>query len=132
MEIQRKSLSSWVYDIKISDSSFLGRKRVDYNTFSTGINIAKKYNERFLKCLSKSINNGDILRVKLLVEGKEFNGIIRCSSSKRWKVIKLIYSEKALHELLKSTLSISYDYIIKYIYENEKRPNIIPDKYAEF
>ena len=132
MEIQRKSLSSWVYDIKISDSSFLGRKRVDYTTFSTGITIAKKYNERFLKCLSKPINNGDILRVKLLVEGKEFNGVIRCSSSKRGKVIKLIYSEKALHELLKSTLSISYDYIIKYIYENEKRPNIIPEKYAEF
>lgn len=132
MEIQRKSLSSWVYDIKISDSSFLGRKRVDYNTFSTGITIAKKYNERFLKCLSKPINNGDILRVKLLVEGKEFDGAIRCSSSKRGKVLQILYSEKALHELLKSTLSISYDYIIKYIYENEKRPNIIPDKYAEF
>ena len=67
MEIQRKSLSSWVYDIKISDSSFLGRKRVDYNTFSTGITIAKKYNvpESQLRAINGTYNFsiGQVIRI---------------------------------------------------------------------
>lgn len=134
MEVEEKSLSSWVYNVKKGEDNFLGRKRVDYMAFSTGIIIPKRYHERFLKHLSKPIEGFGFVRVKLFVEEKEFGAIIRKSSSKGRKgvVLEFLYSEKSLHKLLRSSLSTSYDYIIKYIYENEKRPRFIPKKHEEF
>ncbi|MBU3191316.1 hypothetical protein K9O30_06720 [Clostridium bowmanii] len=46
--------------------------------------------------------------------------------------LQLRYSHKALLELLKEKLEVSYDYIVQYEKENDKKPTTIPEEYQEY
>ncbi|MBU3145631.1 hypothetical protein [Clostridium sp. CF012] len=46
--------------------------------------------------------------------------------------VQLRYSNKALLELLKEKLELSYDYIVRYEKENDKKPITITVEYQEY
>jgi len=46
--------------------------------------------------------------------------------------VQLRYSNKALLEVLKAKLELSYDYIVQYEKENDKKPSTIPEEYQEY
>jgi MoxR-like ATPase len=131
--MEKKKQDSWI-DITNSDKSFLGRKRVDFSTFKHGTVIPERYHESFTKCLSKKIEKGTGVNVKLFVHNQEFKATVRSSNSKDRKgvTIRLLYSNKKLKELLQNELDVSYDYIINYLKENDKKPTTIPEEYQEY
>ncbi|MDU5105786.1 AAA family ATPase [Clostridium sp.] len=124
---------SWC-DIDINDSNFLGRKRTDYSTFYMGTTIPLRYHEVFISNLSEELNKGKSIKVNLIINDKIFKGQITWPGSKGRSgvTLQLKYSEKALLELLRSKLEVSYEYIIKYLNEKNKKPKDIPDEYKEY
>jgi len=46
--------------------------------------------------------------------------------------VQLRYTNKALLEILKERLEVSYDYIVQYEKENDKKPTTIPPEYQEY
>ncbi|MBC2579173.1 hypothetical protein [Clostridium sp. DJ247] len=130
---KKKRSDSWI-DINTNNKNFLGRKRVDYSTFQRGTTIPERYHKVFLDNLSSEVIKGKQVKVKLYVNNKEYNAVVRWPNSKDRKgvTIQLLYSNKSLNELLQNKLSVSYDYIINYIKENDKKPNVIPDEYTEY
>lgn len=128
------SSDSWVDEIKIDDSDFIGRKTMDYSMFNQGTFIPERYQEKFLKELFKTLKLGSSISIKLIIDGVEYQGKIDMPNSKNRKTpaVRLLYSSKALKELLKENLQVSYDYIMNYIDKNDKKPNKIPEKYKEY
>jgi MoxR-like ATPase len=65
---------------------------------------------------------------------KEFSGVVLWPSSKgrSGMTVQLRYSNKALLEILKEKLEVSYDYIVQYEKENDKKPSTIPEEYQEY
>ena len=131
--MEKNKQDSWI-DITNSDKSFLGRKRVDFSTFKHGTTIPERYHEVFTKCLSKEVEIGTGVNIKILINNKEFKGTVRWPNSKGRKgvTIQLLYSDKKLKELLQKELEVSYDYIINYLKENDKKPTTIPKEYQEY
>lgn len=131
--MKKDKLDSWI-NTSNNKKNFLGRKRVDFSTFNRGTTIPERYHDAFTKCLSKKVEKGTGVNVRLFVNNKEFKGTVRWPNSKDRKgvTIQLLYSNKALKELLQSELEISYDYIINYLKENDKKPSTIPAEYQEY
>lgn len=131
--MQKNKQDSWI-DISNSEKNFLGRKRVDLSTFKYGTTIPERYHEAFKSCLSKEVEKGPGVKVKLLINNMEFKATIRWPNSKGRKgiTLQLLYSSKKLKELLQNELEVSYDYIINYLKENDKKPSSIPEKYQEY
>ncbi|MBK1809528.1 AAA family ATPase [Clostridium sp. YIM B02505] len=130
---RKKRPDSWV-DINSDDKSFLGRKRVDYSTFDKGTTIPERYHKVFLDNLSEDVTKGKQVKIKLRFKDKEYNASIRWPNSKGRKgvTIQIIYSNKALKDLLQDKLRVSYDYIMNYLKDTGKKPVNIPDEYAEY
>lgn len=131
--MEKKKQDSWI-DITKRDKKFLARKRVDFSTFKHGTVIPERYHESFTKCLSKKVEKGTGINVKLFINNKEFKATVRWPNSKDRKgiTIQLLYSDKKLKELLQNELEVSYDYIINYLKENDKKPSTIPEQYQEY
>lgn len=131
---RKMSSDSWVDEIKINDSNFLGRKTMDYSMFNHGTFIPERYKNKFLKELSKTLKLGHSISIKLIIDGVEYQGRIDMPNSKNRKTpaVRFLYSSKSLKELLKENLQVSYEYIMNYIQENDKKPNTIPNEYAEY
>lgn len=131
--IKKTRIDSWI-DINNNDKNFLGRKRVDYSTFERGTTIPERYHKVFLDNLSAEVTKGKQVKIKLYVNDKLYNAVIRWPNSKDRKgtTIQLLYSNKSLKELLQNRLDVSYNYIINYIKQNDKKPNTIPKEYAEY
>lgn len=124
---------SWC-DIDIDDSKFLGRKRTDYSSFNKGTTIPLRFHEVFTSNLSEELYKGKSIKVKVIVNDRIFKGQVRWPASKDRKgvTIQLLYSDKALLELLRTKLEVSYNYIMKYLSDNNKKPVDIPDEYKEY
>lgn len=73
---------SWI-DIDKSDENLLGRKRVDFSTFSKGTTIQERYHKVFTDCLSKKVKKGESIKVKLVINNEKFNGAIRWTKQQR-------------------------------------------------
>ncbi|MDV4151761.1 AAA family ATPase [Clostridium sp. AL.422] len=127
------SSDSWC-DIDINDSTFLGRKRTDYSSFYMGTTIPLRYHEVFLSNLSEELHKGKSIKVKLIINDKIYRGQVVWPASKGRSgvTIQLKYSEKALLELLRTKLEVSYRYIMNYLKEENKKPKDIPDEYKEY
>ena len=134
VKLKKVKSDSWVDDLNISDSNFLGRKSTDYSSFNKGTTIPQRYHEKFLSCLSKNLSKGEQVKVKLILNENEYKGVVRWPASvgRKGVTIQLNYNEKALLEVLREKLSISYDYIIDYINQNDKKPNNIPEENQEY
>ncbi|MGH4050725.1 MAG: hypothetical protein ACREVX_05120 [Clostridium sp.] len=131
MENNKKD--SWI-DITEENKNFLGRKTVDKITFKYGTTIPLRYHKVFLDNLSDNLTFGKSIKVKLFINKREFCGIALWPSSKRRSgmTVQLRYSNKALLEILKEKLEISYDYIVQYKKENNKKPSTFPEEYQEY
>lgn len=132
--MRKDKIDSWS-DIKNENDNFIGRKRTDYSTFHKGTTIPMRYHKLFLENLSKEVTKGNFVSVKLEINNKIYNASVRWPNSKgrNGVTIQLLYSQKALLELLKEKLEVSYNYIINYMYENnEKKPATIPDEFEEY
>ncbi|MEN8075347.1 AAA family ATPase [Clostridioides difficile] len=133
--LKKKKEDSWVDEIEIDDENFLGRKTVDYSSFSKGTTIPQRYHEKFLKCLSKTVEKGQQVKVKIFINNIEYKGVVRWPASKGRSgvTIQLLYNQsKIIEELLREEFEVSYDYIIDYISKNDKKPNRIPEEYQEY
>lgn len=133
--MKKKKEDSWVDEVEIDDKNFLGRKTVDYSSFSKGTTIPQRYHEKFLKCLSKVVEKGQQIKVKIFINNIEYNGVVRWPASKgrAGVTIQLLYNQsKIIEELLREKFEVSYDYIIDYISKNNKKPNRIPEEYKEY
>lgn len=75
-----------------------------------------------------------IISIKIIIDEIEYSGKIDMPNSKKRKtpVVRFLYSSKALKEVLREKLQVSYDYIMNYINENDKKPNNIPEEYKEY
>ncbi|MCB2300264.1 McrB family protein [Clostridium tagluense] len=124
---------SWI-DTTSENEDFLGRKTVDKSTFKYGTTIPLRYHKVFLDNLSDKLTFGKSIKVKLFINNKEFSAIVLWPSSKgrSGMTVQLRYSNKALIELLKEKLELSYDYIVQYEKENDKKPSTIPEEYQEY
>ena len=126
---------SWVDNVEIKDENFLGRKTLDYSSFSKGTTIPIRYHEKFLNCISVTLKRGDRVKVKLFIEDIEYNGVLRWPNAKDRKgiTIQLIYSQgKKIEDILKRRCKISYEYIMNYYNDRKKKPTVIPDEYKEY
>lgn len=131
---KKVSTDSWVDEVKIDNNNFIGRKTMDYSMFNHGTVISQGYKDKFLKGLSKTIKLGSSISIKIIIDEIEYSGKIDMPNSKKRKtpVVRFLYSSKALKEVLREKLQVSYDYIMNYINENDKKPNNIPEEYKEY
>jgi energy-coupling factor transporter ATP-binding protein EcfA2 len=131
---KRYKSDSWIDNTEIKDPSFLGRKRVDYSTFEFGTTIPERYHRVFLSNLSKELSIGERVNVKIILGGKDYNARVRWpnSAGRTGVIIQLLYSDKALKELLQEKLDVSYEYIMNYLKVNAKKPTQFPEEYAEY
>lgn len=131
--MENKRQDSWI-DMDIKNEKFLGRKTTDKSTFKYGTTIPARYHNAFLDNLSGNLTIGDSIKVKLFINGKEYPANITWPNSKgrTGTTVQLRYNDKALLEVLKEKLEISYDYIVQYEKENDKKPSTIPQVYQEY
>ena len=131
--MEKNKKDSWV-DTATGNNNFLGRKTVDKSTFKYGTTIPLRYHKVFLDNLSDKLSFGKSIKVKLFINKKEFSAIVLWPSSKgrAGMTVQLRYSHKALLEILKEKLEVSYDYIVQYEKENDKKPSTIPVEYQEY
>ncbi|MBX4261300.1 hypothetical protein KTC96_06575 [Clostridium estertheticum] len=131
--MEKSKKDSWV-DIATGNENFLGRKTVDKSTFKYGTTIPLRYHKVFLDNLSDKLSFGKSIKVKLFINKKEFTAMALWPSSKgrNGMTVQLRYSNKALLEILKEKLEVSYDYIVQYEKENDKKPTTIPEEYQEY
>ncbi|MBU3191305.1 AAA family ATPase [Clostridium bowmanii] len=128
-----KQHGSWI-EITRENEDFLVRKTTDKSTFKYGTTIPLRYHKIFLDNLSDKLTFGKSIKVKLFINNKEFPAVVLWPSSKGRSgiTVQLRYSNKALLELLKEKLEVSYDYIVQYEKENDKKPTTIPEQYQEY
>ncbi|MBU3102236.1 MULTISPECIES: McrB family protein [Clostridium] len=131
--MEKSKKDSWV-DTATGNENFLGRKTVDKSTFKYGTTIPLRYHKVFLNNLSDKLSFGKSIKVKLFINKKEFSAMALWPSSKgrNGMTVQLRYSNKALLEILKEKLEVSYDYIVQYEKENDKKPTTIPAEYQEY
>lgn len=131
--MEKNKQDSWS-DISTENNNFLGRKTVDKSTFKYGTTIPSRYHKAFLDNLSDKLTIGKSIKVKLFINNKEFPATVTWPNSKGRVgiTVQLRYSNKALSEMLKEKLEISYDYIVQYEKENDKKPSTIPKEYQEY
>lgn len=131
--MEKKKQDSWI-DINIKNENFLGRKTVDKSTFKYGTTIPMRYHKIFLDNLSDKPTVEKSIKVKLFINNKGFSATVLWVKFKEAVGIelRLSYSNKALLELLKEKLELSYDYIVQYEKENDKNPTTIPEEYQEY
>lgn len=131
--MEKNKQDSWT-DITTENKNFLGRKTVDWSTFKEGTIIPRRYHKAFLDNLSDKLTIGKGIKVKLVINNKEFPATVAWPNSKGRAgiTVRLQYSNKALLEMLKEKLQISYDYIVQYEKENDKKPSTIPSEYQEY
>ena len=131
---KKVSTDSWVDEVKIDSNNFIGRKTMDYSMFNHGTFIPERYKEKFLKYISETIKLGSSISIKIIIDEIEYLGKIDMPNSKNRKTpaIRFLYSSKALKEILRGKLQVSYNYIMNYINENDKKPNNIPEEYKEY
>ena len=131
--MEKNKQDSWNNKIK-ENENFLGRKTVDKSTFKYGTAIPLRYHKLFKDNLSDKLTAGKSIRVKLFVDNKEFPAIVYWPNSKGRVgiAVQLRYTNKAFLEGLKEKLEVSYDYIVKYEKENDKKPSTIPEDYQEY
>lgn len=121
-------------EIKKDDKGFIWRKSMDYSMFIHGTVIPIRYKSEFDKHLSRNIEIGNSIPIKIVIDGLEYQGKIDIPNSKNRKtpIIRFLYSSKLLKVMLKDNLQVSYKYIMNYIKENNKKPNKIPEEYKEY
>jgi len=131
--MEKNKKDSWV-DSATGNENFLGRKTVDKSTFKYGTTIPLRYHKVFLDNLSEKLSFGKSIKVKIFINNKEFSAMVMWPSSKGrvGMTVQLRYSNKALLEILKEKLEVSYDYIVQYEKENDKKPTTIPEEYQEY
>ncbi|BCZ45824.1 hypothetical protein psyc5s11_18910 [Clostridium gelidum] len=131
--MEKNKQDSWI-DINGSNENFLGRKTVDKSTFKYGTTIPARYHKVFQSNISDKLALVKSINVKLFINQKEFPALVslRKSEVKAGITMQLRYSNKALLELLKEKLEVSYDYIVQYEKENDKKPSTIPAEYQEY
>lgn len=131
--MEKSKKDSWV-DTATGNEKFLGRKTVDKSTFKYGTAIPSRYQKLFLDNLSETLTVGKSIKVKVAVNTKVFLAIVYWPNSKGRVgiAVQLRYTNKALLELLKEKLEVSYDYIVQYEKENDKKPSTIPVEYQEY
>jgi hypothetical protein len=128
--MEKSKRDSWI-DTTKGNENFLGRKIVDKSTFKYGTAIPLRYHKVFLDNLSDNLTFGKSIKVKLFINNKEFSAIVLWPSLKgrTGMTVQLRYNNKALLEILKEQLELTYDYIVQYEKENDKNPTIIPEEY---
>ena len=131
--MEKSKKDSWV-DSATGNENFLGRKTVDKSTFKYGTTIPLKYHKVFLNNLSDKLSFGKSIKVKIFINKKEFSAILLWPSSKgrTGMTVQLRYSNKALRGILKEKLEVSYDYIVQYEIENDKKTTTIQVEYQEY
>ena len=124
---------SWI-DMTRDTKNFLGRKTADKSTFKYGTTIPGRYCKVFIDNLSGKLSVGKSIKVKLFINNKEFPALVSWPNSKGrvGTTVQLRYNNKALLEVLKEKLAVSYDYIVQYEKENDKKPSTIPEEYQEY
>ena len=110
--MEKKKQDSWI-DITNGNENFLGRKTVDKSTFKYGTTIPKRYYKVFLENLSNDITIGKNVKVKVFINNREFPALVSWPNSKgrAGTTVQFRYNNKALLEVLKENLEVSYDYI---------------------
>jgi len=88
----------------------------------------------FLDNLSDKLTVGKSIKVKLFINKKKYPALVSWPNSKgrAGMSVQLRYNNKALLEDLKDKLELSYDYIVQYEKENDKKPSTIPEEYQEY
>lgn len=130
-----RAQDSW--STPISQTNYIGRKRVDYSVFDYGSTIPLRFHREFLKIAQvEHLSKGENKEVILVIDNQKYKAKIRSinSKQKRSDVLQLRYDgNKKLKELLRDTFEISYDYITKYKQANEnKNPSKIDEEFQEF
>lgn len=132
--LEKRKEDSWIDEIKIDDTKFVGRKTMDYSMFNHGTFLPARYQEKFLDNISKNLVLGSSVPITLILDDVTYVAKIDMPNSKGRKTpaVRLLYADKSLKEILRKKLTWSYDYIIDYEKENDKKPNRIPEEYQEY
>ena len=132
--MKKKKEDSWVDEVKIDGNEFIGRKTMDYSMFNHGTFLPIRYQDKFLVNLSNRLVLGGNVSINLILDEVTYVAKIDMpnSTGRKTPAVRLLYSDKALKEILRKRLTCSYDYIIEYEKENDKKPNRIPEEYQEY
>ena len=132
--MKKKKEDSWVDEVKIDGNEFIGRKTMDYSMFNHGTFLPIRYQDKFLVNLSNRLVLGGNVSINLILDEVTYVAKIDMpnSTGRKTPAVRLLYSDKALKEILIKRLTCSYDYIIEYEKENDKKPNRIPEEYQEY
>lgn len=132
--MKKKKEDSWVDEVKIDGNEFIGRKTMDYSMFNHGTFLPIRYQDKFLVNLSNRLVLGGNVPITLILDEVTYVAKIDMpnSTGRKTPAVRLLYSDKALKEILRKRLTCSYDYIIEYEKENDKKPNRIPEEYQEY
>ena len=132
--MKKKKEDSWVDEVKIDGNEFIGRKTMDNSMFNHGTFLPIRYQDKFLVNLSNRLVLGGNVSINLILDEVTYVAKIDMpnSTGRKTPAVRLLYSDKALKEILRKRLTCSYDYIIEYEKENDKKPNRIPEEYQEY
>ena len=118
------------------DNRYIATKRVDSSTFGHGTVIPQALHNEFLDNLSVKLSKGQKQLVTVICNGKRYKSKIDWVNNDENRrsddVIRIMFNDKSLKTLLTEVLEISYDYIVKYINQNGKNPNELPEDYEEY
>ena len=118
------------------DNRYIATKRVDSSTFGHGTVIPQALHNEFLENLSVKLCKGQKQLVTVICNGKRYKSKIDWVNNDENRrsddVIRIMFNDKSLKTLLVEILEISYDYIVKYVNENGKKPKELPEAYQEY
>ncbi|MEG2411521.1 MAG: AAA family ATPase [Clostridium sp.] len=128
--------SSWS-NSRVKDKSYIASKRVDSSTFGSGTVIPNGIREEFLNNLSVALLKGQKHKVSLVWNGKTYEAKIDWVNNnpdrRKDDVIRIMFNDKRFIALLMGKLDTSYNYIKKYLSENNnKPPRKFPEETQEF
>jgi len=118
------------------DNRYIATKRVDSSTFGHGTVIPQALHNEFLENLSVKLCKVQKQLVTVICNGKRYKSKIDWVNNDENRrsddVIRIMFNDKSLKTLLVEILEISYDYIVKYVNENGKKPKELPEAYQEY
>ena len=118
------------------DNRYIATKRVDSSTFGHGTVIPQALHNEFLDNLSVKLSKGQKQLVTIICNGKRYKSKVDWVNNDENRrsddVIRIMFNDKSLKTLLVEILEISYDYIVKYVNENGKKPKELPEAYQEY